>query len=125
MVQAGNGQAAIQQWFINATEPRTIDVPFGFAIPDQSGQWIAALANQRYGDSFNLHVGNSTYQEAIATDVGSVVWSVDQPGRIAWAERTNEGVIVFDRRMTPGDSGRVFALAAPSDARIVWLDGDR
>lgn len=120
-----SGQAVIQQWFINATEPRTIDVPFGFAIPDLSGEWIAALAGQRYGESFNLHVGNSTYQEAIATDVGSVVWSVDQPGRIAWTERTSDGVMVFDRSMAPGDDNRVFALPVPPDARIVWLDGDR
>ncbi len=120
-----SGQAVIQQWFINATEPRTIDVPFGFAIPDMSGRWIAALANQRYGDSLNLHVGNATYQEAVATDVGSVVWSVDQPGRIAWIERTTGGVIAFDRRMDPGEDSQGFALTVPSDARIVWLDGDR
>jgi hypothetical protein len=120
-----SGQAVIQQWFINGTEPRTIDVPFGFAIPDLSGRWIAALANQRYGDSLNLHVGNATYQEAIATDVGSVVWSVDEPGRIAWTERTGDGVIAFDRTMDPGDDDRTFALPVPSDTRIVWLDGDR
>lgn len=120
-----SGQAVIQQWFINATEPRTIDVPFGFAIPDLSGEWIAALASQRYGESFNLHVGNSTYQEAIATDVGSVVWSVDQPGRIAWTERTSDGLTVFDRSVPPGDDGHVFALPVPPDARIVWLDGDQ
>ncbi len=119
-----SGQAVIQQWFINATEPRTIDVPFGFAIPDVSGRWIAALANQRYGDSLNLHVGNATYQEAIATDVGSVVWSVDQPGRVAWTEWTADGVMAFDRRLDPGDGGQAFALPVPSDTRIVWLDGD-
>ena len=120
-----SGQAAIQQWFINATEPRTIDVPFGFAIPDQSGQWIAALANQRYGDSFNLHVGNSTYQEAIATEVGSVVWSVDQPGRIAWLEQTADGPRIFDRTLGPSDDDQTFALVPPWNARIVWLDGNR
>jgi hypothetical protein len=120
-----SGEAVIQQWFINATEPRTIEVPFGYAIPDQSGRWIAALAGQRYGDSFNLHVGNGTYQEAIATDVGSAVWSVDQPGRIAWTERTAEGMMAFDRRLEPGDEGLAFELPVPSDARLVWLDGDR
>lgn len=120
-----SGQAVIQQWFINATEPRTIEVPFGFAIPDQSGRWIAALAGQRYGDSFNLHVGNGTYQEAIATDVGSVVWSVDEPGRIAWTERTTQGVVTIDRRLEPGAEGSAFELPVSPDTRLVWLDGDR
>jgi hypothetical protein len=115
----------IQQWFINATEPRTIDVPFGYAIADTSGQWIAALANQRYGESSNLHVGNGTYQEAIATNVGSAVWSTDEPGRIVWTEQTAEGVIAFDRTLGRDTDQPAFAaLPLPSDALVVWFDAD-
>ncbi|MDH3247999.1 MAG: hypothetical protein OEQ47_03520 [Acidimicrobiia bacterium] len=120
-----SGQAVIQQWFINATEPRTIDVPFGFAIVDASGQWIAALANQRYGDSLNLHVGNAAYQEAIATDVGSAVWSTDQPGRIVWTERTSAGVFAFEQDQGVGGDSALFEIPVPENARVVWLDGGR
>jgi hypothetical protein len=120
-----SGQAAIQQWFINATEPRTIDVPFGRAITDASAQWIAALVSQRYGESSNLHVGNSAYQEAIATDVGSAVWSADQPGRIVWTERTSDGTFVFEQTHGRSPEGQAFAIPVSDDARVVWLDGDR
>jgi hypothetical protein len=120
-----SGQAVIQQWFINATEPRTIDVPFGYAIADTSEQWIAALASQRYGESSNLHVGNGTYQEAIATNVGSAVWSTDEPGRIVWTEQTAEGVVAFDRTLGRDTDEPTFAaLPLPPDARAVWFDGD-
>ncbi len=120
-----SGQAVIQQWFINATEPRTIDVPFGRAITDASGQWIAALVSQRYGESSNLHVGNSAYQEAIATDVGSAVWSADQPGRIIWTERTSDGTFVFEQTQGRSPEAEAFAVPVPDDARVMWLDGDR
>ena len=121
-----SGQAVIQQWFINAAEPRTIDVPFGLAIADASGEWIAALVDQRYGESSNLHIGNSTYQEAIATNVGSAVWSVDQPGRIAWTERTPAGAVALERSQGRGSDDQPFEFTPiPADARAVWLDGDR
>lgn len=120
-----SGQAAIQQWFINASAPRTIDVPFGLAIADVSGEWIAALVSQRYGESSNLHIGNATYQEAIATDVGSAVWSADQPGRIVWTERTSAGAFVFEQNQGTGTTEPSFDIPVPEGARVVWLDGDR
>ncbi len=120
-----SGQAVIQQWFINAIEPRTIDVPFGRAIADTSGQWIAALVSQRYGDSSNLHIGNSAYQEAVATDVGSAVWSADQPGRIVWTERTAAGTIAFEQTMGRDIVLQPFAIPVPDDASVVWLERDR
>lgn len=121
-----SGSSVVQRWEQNDTEPRTVAVPFGLAIPDISGRLFAALVTQRYGDSVNLHVGNPEYQEPVATDVGSAVWSSDQPGRIAWTERTADGAtIARDLFLQPTARRTVFNGAVPDDSRAVWLDGDQ
>ncbi len=80
---------------------------------DASGEWAAVLGDFRGGRGSILYAGRGANLVPLATDVATIAWHSDEPGRLAWVDIGGDVPTVQALDLDTSEQAEGFTVPAP------------